>query len=78
MAINWQETKKKFEKTYNQKGIACGIGVNPVIFCQVLNGKYLFMESARAKAVVAKLIDLDVLVTDPETQSCNTDGRAAA
>ena len=67
MAINWPATKSKFDEKYNQKGIARGMGIKPVLFCLILNGKYHFMESARAKAVVAKLDELGVLVHLEET-----------
>ena len=62
LRINWSETKKLFDDKYSQARIARGMGINKVTFCQILNGNYPHMGSARAKAVVAKLAELGVLV----------------
>ena len=62
MEIDWLETKRKFDEKYSQSKIARGMGVSKSIFSQILLGTYGFMRSARAKAVVAKLEELGVLV----------------
>ena len=60
--IDWSATKKLFDEKYSQARIARGMGVNTVTFCQILNGNYPHMGSARAQAVVSKMAELGVLV----------------
>ena len=69
MSINWKATKDKFEEQFNQKGIARGLGVSSVLFCQVLNGKYTFMGAPGPQKVVSKLRELQVLVEDADAEN---------
>jgi hypothetical protein len=72
MIIDWPATKTRFEEQHKQKGIARSIGVDKVIFCRILSGTYPHMTSERAKAVVAKLVDMGVVVykqPQPEEQA---------
>ncbi|HBG07707.1 MAG: hypothetical protein A2075_09290 [Geobacteraceae bacterium GWC2_58_44] len=62
MLINWAATKAKFDQKFNQSAIARGMGLPRSTFCRIITGEYPYMDSARGKAVIAKLEELEVLV----------------
>ena len=68
MEINWEATRANFDsKGFCQAKIARatlvdGEEVHKVTFSKILNGKYKYMQSPVARAVVAKLKELKVLV----------------